>query len=340
MIAPTIKHIYTELVSVPMKVLFVNNLKWDWSTQIEALRREFPDHEFVEDTKRDSEHLADAEVMVVYALSHEQLEKAEKLKCVLIPYTGVNMFDLGAFKARGIVMGNSHGNGRAVAEHAVALALALLNQIPWRQEELRKGYWHRSFSEPDFWPGLTGKRCAVLGTGGVGTHIAGLVKAFDCPTIGYKRSPVSEPMEYFDTVTTDIDTALEQADVVFICLPGTEETRGLISRPRLERMSGKYIVNVARGPIIAEEDLHWALSENVLAGAALDVWYKYSGKQDEPVFPSEFGIHELPNVVISPHNSTHNHLAKDSDLEQTADNIRSFISSGSPVNVVDLDKGY
>ena len=323
-----------------MKVLFINFLKWDWSKYLEALREEFPDVEFVEDTHKDSVHLADSEVMVLYSLSQEQIAKAKELKCVLIPYTGVNMFPLEAFKERGIIMGNSHGNGLVVAEHALTMILALLHEMVYHHNELKRGFWHRSFTSKDWWTSINGMTCGILGTGGVGSHLARMLKAFDCTNIGFKRNPVNELPDFFDEVSTDLDDVVMRSDIIFLCLPGTEETRGMITREHLEMMKGGYLVNVARGPIVAEEDLHWALKEGVLAGAGLDVWYNYHRGREEPVFPSELGIHELPNVVISPHNSTHSGLAVKHDQEQTVKNLREYLKTGKPKNIVDLDLGY
>jgi phosphoglycerate dehydrogenase-like enzyme len=323
-----------------MKVLFINFLKWDWSRHLEELREEFPDVEFVEDSEKDSKHLEDAEVIVLYSISQTQLERTEDLKCILIPYTGVNMFPLEELKKRGIIMGNSHGNGKVVAEHALTMTLALLHETVYHHNELKKGFWHRSFRAKDWWTSINGMNCGLLGTGGVGSPLARLLKAFECHTVGFKRSLVDEPPEFFDEVTTDLDQVIEKTDILFICLPGTEETKGMIGRKHLRKMKGGYLVNVARGPIVAEEDLFWALNENVLAGAAMDVWYNYHQGREEPVFPSELGIHELPNVVISPHNSTHSALAVEHDQDQTAENIREYIRTGKPKNLVDLDRGY
>ena len=101
-------------------------------------------------------------------------------------------------------------------------------------------------------------------------------------------------------------------------------------------MKGKYLVNVGRGETVNEEALYNALKDGTLSGAAIDVWYNYPGKKAEPVFPSHTPIYELPNVVLSPHKSSHTVEAINAMIDDTFENIRQYILTGKPGNVVRL----
>jgi phosphoglycerate dehydrogenase-like enzyme len=101
-------------------------------------------------------------------------------------------------------------------------------------------------------------------------------------------------------------------------------------------MKGKYLINVGRGDTVNEEGLYNALKDGTLAGAALDVWYNYPGKKEEPVFPANLPIYELPNVLLSPHKSSHTIEAINAMIDDTFENVRSYLLTGKPGNVVKL----
>jgi len=117
---------------------------------------------------------------------------------------------------------------------------------------------------------------------------------------GWRRKKDAEVPEHFDAVLPSLKEVLDIAEIVFITLPATSETEGLISKDHLMSMKGKFLVNVGRGSIVDEEGLYEALKSGVLKGAALDTWYTYPTTGVKGA-PSRFPIHTLPNVVLSPH---------------------------------------
>lgn len=323
-------------------IIFLNKLNDYWDKKIDELKEEFPDVKFIparEDEGRDK-YLPLASGIVASKLTTEDLNKASSLKILFIPFTGINFFPTEELKNRNIMVSNSHGNSRVVAERAVALALALLGRIVEFHNDLKQGYWHRGEGASGQWTSIQGRPCGILGVGHVGRHIAKLLKTFDCRVVGFKKHRVEEPPQYVDEITNDLLEAIDKSEVIFICLPETKETEGIIDKEILSRMRGKYLVNVGRARIVKEEALYRALKEGVLSGAGLDVWYKYPKGKEESTYPSNYPFHELPNVVITPHNAGNNKEARELNIDGTIENIQTYLKTGKPLNLVNLDLVY
>ena len=101
-------------------------------------------------------------------------------------------------------------------------------------------------------------------------------------------------------------------------------------------MKGKFLINVGRGKTVNEDGLYESLKNGILAGAALDVWFNYPGKSDEPVLPANKPFWELPNVVFSPHKSSSVEEAVKAMTDDTFENVRLYIKTGKPGNIVIL----
>ena len=143
----------------------------------------------------------------------------------------------------------------------------------------------------------------------------------------------------------ELPSLLPGADVLVICLPLTDETRGLIGGSELALMPERAIlVNVGRGPIVDESALYHALRDGTLHAAGLDVWYNYPS--DEPgrtsTSPSEYPFHELDNVVMSPHRAGAPHTPETESLRmRVLAELLNAAARGEPIpNRVDLDLGY
>ncbi|MFH1242272.1 MAG: NAD(P)-dependent oxidoreductase, partial [Pseudomonadota bacterium] len=108
----------------------------------------------------------------------------------------------------------------------------------------------------------------------------------------------------------------------------------------LATMKGKFLVNVGRGGVVDEEGLYQALKKGILKGAAMDAWYTYPEKGKTTAPPSRYPIHELPNVVLSPHLAGFTPQSARLNIEQTIENIRSFIETGKARSEVDPDLMY
>jgi len=308
------------------------------------LRREFGRVAFITDRDGIEEAIENADAVVTGDLKSDLFGQARNLKMIFVPYAGPDVLSFDQVRKRGIRVANVHGNAPYVAERAVAMALCFYGKIIDYHHDLRNlqwhGYWATGRAE-DSWESIQGRPTAVIGAGTIGRYISRYLKAFDCRVVGFKKRPVTQVPAFFDEITLDLHVALEQAELIFITLPLTEDTRGLISAEILSRMEGKFLVNVGRGGVVDEEGLYLALKKGILKGAAIDVWYAYPEKgKATTAQPSKYPIHELPNVVLSPHLAGFTAEAARLNIEQTIENIRSYLKTGRAVFEIDPELMY
>ncbi|MFT3690101.1 D-2-hydroxyacid dehydrogenase [Paenirhodobacter sp.] len=240
--------------------------------------------------------LPTVDVLVASMLwSNDMLPVAGRLRYLQSFSAGLNQFDLDAFRARGVLLAGASGvNRNAVSEHVFALLLSLTRQLGAAHDNQRRHLWQpqRQSREEE----IAGKTMLVIGLGAIGDRVARLAKAFDMTVIGVRRDPAQgrgQADEVFGF--TDLAAAIPRADVVVLCCPLTEETRGLLSRPLIAALNpGAYVVNVARGACVDQGALTEALAAGRIAGAALDV-------TDPEPLPPDSPLWDMPNVVISPH---------------------------------------
>lgn len=310
-----------------MKILFLFTLDDRWKEHFQKLKGEFPDAEFnaVDDPAQRLNALREADAVIAGRLTESEINHAEKLKAVIVPFTGLNNFPADMLKQRDIVIYNTHANAPFVAEHAFSLALALLGRITEFHDDLKKGFWSRSHESDDLWTTIRGKTIGIAGLGHIGLNIAKYAKAFDCKVTGLERIAGKEKINNVDELTVDLHYLIKQSSIIFAALPLTDMTKNFFDWDMLKEMKGKYLVNVGRGDTVNEEALYRALKEGILAGAALDVWYKYPGKNPEPVYPANLPFWELPNVLFSPHKSSHTLEAVNAMIDDTAENVRKAI---------------
>jgi phosphoglycerate dehydrogenase-like enzyme len=317
-----------------MNILFLNKFNDYWEKKYLSLKNEFRDIEFTAtyNPAERTKALKKADAIISGRLTEEEVNLAEKLKVIFVPFTGLNTFPLKLINQKKIIISNTHANARYVAERAIALAFALLGRIPQFHNDLTKGKWNRSIEGEDMWTTIQNKTCAIIGLGSIGIEIAKFLKGFNCTVIGLRKTP-SGSVENVDEISSNLEYALSKSEIIFVSLPLTNETRGLIDAGHLNKMKGKFLINVGRGETIDEAALYNSLKNGILKGAALDVWYNYPGKNPEPVFPAGKTFWELPNVVLSPHKSSHTIEAINAMIDDTAENVRSYIKSGIPKTI-------
>jgi len=212
--------------------------------------------------------------------------------------------------------------------------LSLLGRVVEFHNDLKLGKWNRSIEDEDMWTTLQNKTCGIIGYGSIGSNIAKFLKAYGCRVIGFKKHAGNYNDNNADEISSDLSYVLNKSEIVFVCLPSTSETKGILSEKLLMNMKGKYLINVGRGDTVNEEGLFNSLINGILAGAALDVWYNYPGKKTEPVFPASKAFWELPNVVLSPHKSSHTIEAINAMINDTFENIRTYLLTGTPGGIV------
>ncbi|SHH33055.1 2-hydroxyacid dehydrogenase [Thermosipho atlanticus] len=285
--------------------------------------------------------LPEVEAVIGASLTEEQIKKAKNLKIIFVPWTGTDKLPWRIIREKNIIVSNSHGNGKIVAERALALALTLLGRVVEYHNDLIKGIWHgfvKGFREEDYWISLQNKSVSILGTGVIGRQLAKLLKGFDCKIIGFKRH--IEKLEGFDYITNSIEDAILAAHIIFLTLPLTKETFHIINKDILNKMEGKFLINVGRGELIDEEALYNALSNGKLLGFASDVWYEYPDKNRRVVLPFHYPFHTFKNVVISPHVGGFTLEGQIGRIDELFENILSYLKTGKPKNIVDPEKMY
>ena len=241
------------------------------------------------------------------------LAAADNLKVVARAGIGLDNVDIDAATGRGVLVCNApQSNIISAAEHAVALLLSLARRIPEADASLRDGEWLRSKLKG---VELAGKTVGVLGLGRIGTLVAQRLMAFGVRLVAYDPYVTAERagrlgVELMETVLE----VCEQADVITIHLPKTDETAGIIGQTELKALGGNgLLVNAARGGLVDEAVLHAALADNVIRGAALDVF------DDEPLGDSP--LLELSNIVLTPHLGASTDEAQDKAGVQVAEAV-------------------
>jgi D-2-hydroxyacid dehydrogenase (NADP+) len=288
-----------------------------------AARRTGVAHFEVRTTEELERRARDADVLVVSGLWRNTLmASAPKLRFVQSFSAGTDQFDKALFVRRGVRLASAQGaNERAVAEHAIALILALTRQLHLARDNQQRRRWRgmigdRALREQE----LSGRTLAIVGLGRIGMRLATLARAFDMRIIGVRRTARPEP-EVADQVVAqaDLAQALAQADVVALTCPLTAETEGLIGAAALGALKpGAYLINVARGKVVDEAALIAALADGRVRAAALDC------VREEPL-SAESPFWTLPNVLITPHTAGETERYEQNVVDILVDNIERLL---------------
>ncbi|WP_292200990.1 NAD(P)-dependent oxidoreductase, partial [Mesorhizobium sp.] len=247
------------------------------------------------DAKTLAAEAKDADIVIVRApLPPELFAGASLLRAAIRHGAGLDMIPVEAATAAGVLVANVPAvNARSVAEHVVFTALALLRRFRIMDRDLRAKGWLAGREHANSTSELAGKTIGIVGLGAVGQavgHIA--AHGFDLKVVATTRSlrPAPERVGFLS-----IDALVEQSDIIVLCCPLTEETRGLISRERIARMKpNALLINVSRGPVVDDEALIEALRKGRIGGAALDVFATQPLPPSHPYF-------SFDNVIITPH---------------------------------------
>lgn len=251
--------------------------------------------------------IGDYEAVVVRSATKiraNAIERADRLKVIGRAGAGLDNIDVVEATANGIKVVNCPGaNTRAVAEHTLALILALARRLPRADMSMKEGRWEKSKL---LGTGLVGKTLGIVGFGRIGREVAIRAQAFGMRVIVNQRRPTPELNLEARVEAVDLVDLLKQADFVSLHVPARPETEGMIGLQQLALMKPTaYLINTARGSVVDEHDLLEALNKGLIAGAALDVFAK------EPAVNSQLAQHE--RVVATPHIA-----ASTEDAQQTA----------------------
>lgn len=323
-----------------LRVAFLGETPADLAQRIEPLLK--VKTEFVLIPRRDEDALVavlpGVDVLVSFSFTKRMAAAGRRLKLVQVPGAGLDRLDPTAI-GKGVHLANAYGHDNAIAEYVIGAMLCLTRGFCQVDTALRQGRWEGSWvaSAPP-WPELSGKAVGLVGYGRIGRRVGQLAKGFGVELWAIRRHPdpgtaVEDGLAFLGG-PQDLRKLLERSDYLVIAAPLTPETRGMIGSGEFLAMKRTaYLVNVARAEIIEERALFEALKKRTIAAAALDVWYRYpTGK--EPIHPSDFPFHELPNVLMTSHMSSWAESTLDNRAKLIAENIERVARGDSPLNLV------
>ncbi len=263
--------------------------------------------------------VGEADVLVISGLWQNQLlDQTKRLRFVQSIGAGTDQFPREELARRGIRLASARGvNARAVAEHAMALMLALSRRLPEARDNQGRRIWRGMIGDlSQREDEVDGKTLLVVGLGDIGGRLARLAKAFDMHVVGLRRHSTSG-RGAADAVHAmeELGRLLPDADFVALTCPLTAETENLIDVEALSRMNPTaYLVNVARGQVVDEAALIEALASRRIAGAGIDV------TAEEPLAPSS-PLWAMEHVLITPHTAGETRRYEDNVIEILLDNL-------------------
>jgi phosphoglycerate dehydrogenase-like enzyme len=273
------------------------------------------------------DRIGDAELIInirsSVAFPDEVLAGCPKLKVLSIWGTGTDHIDLPAAARRGVTVTNTPGvSAFAMAEHALALMLAVARNIPQIDAATKQGEWPRGFITQ-----LHGKTLGVIGLGAIGRQTARIARGIGMRVLAWTMHPSEELARELGVELVELDEIYRSSDVVSLHLRLSPETAGFVGAREFGLMKPTAIfINTARGAITDEAALVAALREKRIAGAGLDVF------QSEPL-PKDHALLRLSNVVVTPHSGGITTEALEAGLQLSIDNVFAFLA-GKPQNVV------
>jgi len=306
---------------------------------VDVLRRRFPQVEFVHATtpEQRADGLRDCDVAYTWILKTDECASAARLKWVHTSAVAVETLCLDQLFARGVIVSNTRGvQAVPIAEHVMAVVLALSKHLPFALDHQRQATWAQNQFVANRLPRLLrGKTLGLIGVGTIGTEIAARARAFDMRVVALRRRG-SDAVPGIDRVYGGDQLAefLSQSNVLVIAAPLTAETLGLIGAAQFARLpQGAIVVNVGRAKIIDTDALMAALHSGHLGGASLDVF------PQEPL-PPDHPLWKTPNVILTPHTSGFRAGHWDDVIDLFADNLDRF-QHGEPVKFrVSAELGY
>ncbi len=292
------------------------------------------------------EHANDAEIVASGRVPGGYIRNAKNLKMIQSLGAGIDKIDRESVLDRGdIIVCNNHVNAVEVAEYAIMLLLAASKNIILNDRELRKGDWTYGWSGPNPNLEIRNKTCVIIGLGNVGSEVARRLRNFGVRILAITKTGKSPQANLVDRVvgTSDTKSVIQEADFIILSLPLTSDSREMVNQEFISWMKpSSILVNISRGEIIDEAALFEALKGKRIRGAALDVWWNYPqwGKAEMRLPSVNFPYHELDNLVLSPHRAAYSENIMRDQIRFVGENILRFINGETPLNIVDMRKGY
>ena len=283
--------------------------------------------------------LGDADVLVSMAFTKELATAGRSLRLMQVPGAGLDRIDRSQLRP-GLALANAYGHEAGIAEYVIGTMIALTRAFQRLDQKLRAGQWESQWAvgapAPPLWPELAGKTLGILGFGHIGEALARRAHAFDmkvCAVRRYAQLDMPQGLMFLGGPER-LDELLSLSDYLAITLSLSPETRGLVDARRLGLMKpSAHLINVARAEIVDEQALYGALAGGRLAGAALDVWYRYPTTVGSTA-PATAPFHSLSNVIMTPHVSGWTEGTLEARASVIAKNIERTARGEAPFNAI------
>jgi phosphoglycerate dehydrogenase-like enzyme len=306
----------------------------------ETLRQRWPQMNAVQAANPEQlpAELRDADIFVGSVLRPPQFAVAKKLKWIHSTSAGVGQLMYPKLRNSGVVVTNASGIFSVpMAEHTIGLILALARNFPDTLRQQEKAMWSQQelWDKPQHLAELNGTLLLIVGYGSIGREVAQRAQALDMRVWGVTRSGKGDATHAEKIISSsELRSALPQADYVLLCAPETQETNSLIGAEQLALMKRTArIINVGRGSLLDEGALISALESGALTGAALDV------AQTEPL-PATSPLWRAPNLFITPHTSALSDRLWRRETAMLVDLMERWFDGRELFNRVDFARGY
>ena len=271
--------------------------------------------------------IADRDALVCLltdAVTADVIDAAPKLKAIANVAVGYNNIDVAHARSKGIVVTNTPDVlTEAVADFTWAMVLAITRRISEGERVVRSGRWKGWALDFMLGSELRGKQLGLVGVGRIGRAVAARAPAFGMRVAYASRRQI----EFDGAEAMSLDKLLNTSDVVSLHVPLTPETKHLIDKKAIARMKrSAYLINTARGAVIDEAALAWAMQQRLLAGAALDVY------ENEPAVHPD--LLQLDNVLVLPHLGSATTETRTAMADLAADNVLAVLAGHAPLTPV------
>jgi len=284
-----------------------------------------------------SEAIGDAQIILATRFDASMAQGAHALELLICPAAGTEMIDKAAL-GKGVELVAGIGHEIPMAEYVIGALVALRQKFFAADAALRRGEWRFGyFGSRELVEELCGSSLGLIGFGRVGEEVARRAVAFGIRCLAVTLHPdkpiapglLAEPPARLDDGAS-VDSIISRSDAIVVACALSPLTQGLVDARRFALMSPRAVlVNVARGPIVDEQALFDALSSRCIAGAAIDVWYRYPRKSSDTLTPGDLPFERLDNVIMTPHASAWTPAARERRIAYIASIINTHAADRS-----------